>query len=435
MVRLGASWCLDWQVMHRFFEKLGATQGPSQMFENLQLLPQYLKGVCWLCDAGRTNGPPYEDVNVLTAEWVRTCGPRNPLPWDTPSKLLEHLFVNDDDLAGFLLTGHFSHLLSGVWKRVCCFIIDLHYEDRVQKAKARVQPWATQWLLAALQTAAQKRESQFWKENIFGALGVQIWPRLPSQVIGARVADTAFVTKFIDWLMVEIFRGDHGDEWGSDAILHGIQAYGKAVGAFFRILYASGYFLESNDAKEAIFNGLACSRQFVALATLCVGKKLCLFKVTPKLHMFCHVLLAMLQQYRIDPTAVINPLAQATFQCEDFVGRVARLSRRVSPKIHGTKVILRYLAAIEKSLKDEEAWDEGPEGCKKKNARKNGEIGQIKVTSKNDMFQTTAFSKTFFETAAFEMELRVDQNFLDVRLHRMVYLCLYWFLYWIIHHQ
>ena len=44
MVRLGASRCLDWQVMHRFFEKLGATQGPSQMFENLQLLPQYWKG-------------------------------------------------------------------------------------------------------------------------------------------------------------------------------------------------------------------------------------------------------------------------------------------------------------------------------------------------------------------------------------------------------
>lgn len=313
-----------------------------------------LKGVCWLCDAGRTNGPPYEDVNVLTAEWVRTCGPRNPLPWDTPSKLLEHLLVNDDDLAGFYLpdTFHIYYLGFGKEFAASSLIYIMKTVFKKRKLESSLEPLND--CLQRYRQLHKKERANFGRKISLELLGYKSGRVYPSGH-WSKGADTAFVTKFIDWLMVEIFRGDHGDEWGSDAILHGIQAYGKAVGAFLRILYASGYFLESNDAREAIFNGLACSRQFVALATLCVGQKLCLFKVTPKLHMFCHVLLAMLQQYRIDPTAVINPLAQATFQCEDFVGRVARLSRRVSPKIHGTKVILRYLAAIEKSLKDEEA--------------------------------------------------------------------------------
>ena len=307
-----------------------------------------------MCDAGRTHGPPYEDVNILTADWVQTCGIRNPLPWDTPSKLLEHLLVNEDDLAGFYLpdTFHIYYLGFGKEFAASSLIYIMKTVFKMRKLESSLEP--VNGCLQRYRQLHKKERANFGKKISLELLGYKSGRVYPSGH-WSKGADTAFVTKFIDWLMVEILMGHHGDEWGSDPILQAIQAYGIAVGAFFRILYASGYFLQSNDAREAILSGLACVRQFVLLATLCVSKKLCLFKVTPKLHMFCHVLLAMLQQYRIDPTAVINPLAQATFQCEDFVGRVARLSRRVSPKIYGTKVISRYLAAIEKSFKDEEA--------------------------------------------------------------------------------
>lgn len=313
-----------------------------------------LKGVCWLCDAGRTNGPSYEDVNVLTADWVRTCGPMNPLPWDTPSSLLEHLLVNQDDLASFYLPDLFHIYYLGFGKEFCAssLIYIMKTVFKMRKLESSLEPLNN--CLQRYKVLHKKERAHFGKKISLELLGYKSGRVYPSGH-WSKGADTAFVAKFIDWLMVDIFSGDRGDEWRSDLILGAIQAYCAAVGVFFRTLFASSYFLESADAREAILNGLDCARKFVLLAQLCVGKKLCLFKVTPKLHMFCHLILAMLNQYRIDQNAVINPLSSATFQCEDFVGKVARLSRRVSPKIHGTKVILRYLAAIEKCFKDEEA--------------------------------------------------------------------------------
>ena len=75
-----------------------------------------LKGVCWLCDAGRTNGPAYEDVNILTADWLGTVGPRNPLPWTSQSPLLEHLFMDQNDPARFYLPDTFHIYYFGVGK-------------------------------------------------------------------------------------------------------------------------------------------------------------------------------------------------------------------------------------------------------------------------------------------------------------------------------
>ena len=75
-----------------------------------------LKGCCWLCDAGRTGGPPFEDVRITMAGWVSTCGMNNPLPWSVPSPLLTHLPVNDMDLAAFYRPDIFHVYHAGVGK-------------------------------------------------------------------------------------------------------------------------------------------------------------------------------------------------------------------------------------------------------------------------------------------------------------------------------
>lgn len=66
--------------------------------------------------------------------------------------------------------------------------------------------------------------------------------------------------------------------------------------------------------------------------------------------MLCHLVLRMVQQYRQDTSAVVNCISESTFMAEDFIGKIARLSRRVSPRLQGTKLIYRYLIAIERAM-------------------------------------------------------------------------------------
>ena len=47
---------------------------------------------------------------------------------------------------------------------------------------------------------------------------------------------------------------------------------------------------------------------------------------------------------------VYNPVGNCTSQCEDFIGHIARLSRRVSPKVPHSRVLRRYMAAVAEKL-------------------------------------------------------------------------------------
>lgn len=69
-----------------------------------------------------------------------------------------------------------------------------------------------------------------------------------------------------------------------------------------------------------------------------------------------HIILESYQQFCKDSSCVINPIAEATFMSEDFVGVVARLSRRVSARQHGRNIFNRYLCAV-LAKRDVETFD------------------------------------------------------------------------------
>ena len=83
----------------------------------------------------------------------------------------------------------------------------------------------------------------------------------------------------------------------------------------------------------------------MTLAEASNRKKLCLWAMKPKLHTLAHIVCTAFQHFTVATDHVINPLAESTFMCEDFVGRVSRLSRRVSAKQHGKKILYRYMVA------------------------------------------------------------------------------------------
>ena len=82
---------------------------------------------------------------------------------------------------------------------------------------------------------------------------------------------------------------------------------------------------------------------------MCYDANLCLFKYRPKVHYLNHIFLRVFKEYEAAGVAV-NPVAEATFLSEDFVGYTARISRRVDPRAIALKLHQRYLFWIQTAL-------------------------------------------------------------------------------------
>lgn len=300
-----------------------------------------LPGVCHLCAAGKSNGPPYEDLDFLSAEWVATMGRRNILPWDEPSPLFSHLPAEQNDLANFFKGDLFHIYYAGVGKDFCASSL-VYMLQGVLKQRSKED--SMQFLNQELQ---RFQKSHTCERVHFGKLTWDLLgykgPRIYPFAKWSKGMDTGKVTKLIEWLTEEHVHGD-----AQDTMLTLIRDACVSMGVFLRTLFASGFFLEMDDAHRAISAGYTFLKIYGELAKQSYKLGKCLYKLKPKGHGLSHLVLAMFQQHKLG--AVCNPIAFSTFQCEDFVGRVARLSRRVSPRVQGLKTLYRYLTAVEHAL-------------------------------------------------------------------------------------
>eukprot|EP00435_Cladocopium_sp_Y103_P013820 s3258_g3.t1 len=163
--------------------------------------------------------------------------------------------------------------------------------------------------------------------------------------------DTGKVTKFIEFLLSEILAENEHSEHGPMLTL--IQDGCKSIGVFLRTLFKAGFFLTEQEAHQAISAGYTFLQTYQKLAKTAFSLNKALYKLKPKAHAFAHLVLEMLVQFKQDRSCVCNCVAFSTFMCEDFVGHIARLSRRVSAKVQGKKVIFRYLVALRRALLQE----------------------------------------------------------------------------------
>lgn len=69
------------------------------------------------------------------------------------------------------------------------------------------------------------------------------------------------------------------------------------------------------------------------------------FALIPKIHAMHEVQFEMVRQCEISRW-VWNPISETCSVDEDLIGRVAKLTRKVSPKLIGKRALARYLAQI-----------------------------------------------------------------------------------------
>ena len=115
---------------------------------------------------------------------------------------------------------------------------------------------------------------------------------------------------------------------------------------FMRGIYSQDVFMESDVGAELsnYLYSFVKSYLFQAAAAYNLGLKF--FGLYPKLH-WVHEVAYQLRRQSRKASACLNPAVHSCSLDEDFIGRVAALSREVSPRLVPQRLLERYLAHIQ----------------------------------------------------------------------------------------
>ena len=125
-----------------------------------------------------------------------------------------------------------------------------------------------------------------------------------------------------------------------------IAAAARAVNVFMKGLYSNDLWIPSTKAKEIARAGkyFVSAYMYSAFLSSKVGEPK--FPLRPKLHMV-HEASIWLEIQSQTSSHCLNCLAESCSIDEDFVGRVAYITRHVSPRLMSIRSVERYLSQIQ----------------------------------------------------------------------------------------
>ena len=298
---------------------------------------QEIKGAGWMLPLvfGRNARSGFEDLSAAEPEWLCTSGDNNPMPWTALPSLLRSI-PHAPDAASFLKIDLFHVLNLGVYKEFAasslCLMLPLLAGSSNEENM----------------NAMNRKLKAFVKENrlTFHAA------KLTLDLIGAgtpnsyacgswnKGQDSVVLMQFLPWLLDQLSAKDRPYKYISEGA--------KAIGKCLHTLYEEEAFMPLSAAREAAESGFRFLLCYAKLVEYSMQHARLLYNLTPKIHYFHHVVWCLRAAARDKQglQRVYNPVCNSTSQCEDFIGNIARLSRRVSPKLPHSRVLRRYQAAL-----------------------------------------------------------------------------------------
>ena len=150
----------------------------------------------------------------------------------------------------------------------------------------------------------------------------------------------ALTTTFALW--VEDLCGRNSLENGLDERLSLVASGTRALNSMMRSFYEQDLWLDTGSKNMILKAGHHFLQATSKLALLSYRVRKNFFPITPKHHMLFHILKTISWQGDICSFA-FNPLSEFCALDEDFIGRVALISRSVSPRKTCLRVLERYL--------------------------------------------------------------------------------------------
>ena len=137
----------------------------------------------------------------------------------------------------------------------------------------------------------------------------------------------------------------HEEKCNEDQRLRFIAAAAKAVNTFMKGLYSNDLWIPSSTASEIAKAGKYFVQAYMYSAYLSAKVGEPKFPLKPKLHMVHEAAIWLAVQSETS-THCLNCLAESCSIDEDFVGRVAFITRHVSPRLMSIRSVERYLTQI-----------------------------------------------------------------------------------------
>ncbi|CAE7257460.1 unnamed protein product, partial [Symbiodinium necroappetens] len=290
------------------------------------------KGVCHLCMAGTENYPA-EECGYTDPKWLETVPA--PPPWPRTPPLLRHLACSRTDPGTFFQPDLWHTVHLGIGKSFAASCITmliltlpayccLTMEKRWETVSADYVSWCK----------ANKRQAFITK------IGPSLVNYGDSSGAVGGWHKGVLTTNLLLWLDCVLSQNTC---LGEKKVIVAARA-AQCINSMFRFLYTAGAFLSMNEGAYVSKQGLLFLRSYCELAQIFYSEgKPGLYPLIPKLHSMDHLMLRVyFDSHRCGFSC--NPLATGCQQDEDVVGRVSRVSRRVSIRRVIRRTFERYLA-------------------------------------------------------------------------------------------
>ena len=116
-------------------------------------------------------------------------------------------------------------------------------------------------------------------------------------------------------------------------------------------MHGHDMWLPRSCAEFMMKQGLQALRAYSFCARECMGMNLRLFCMRPKFHSLAHSVFELRAAVRGNHQYVLNPCIFNCEQNEDFIGRIARTSRRVSTRLTIYRTLQRYGVSFQSRLR------------------------------------------------------------------------------------
>lgn len=324
----------DWPFLH----KCG---GFSRSFNNIQrraVVRSEPVGICHLCRAGQRN-VSFEQLETRRPVWLSTMFVQDPFVEISP--FAEKLLHEPGREAALWCFDWFHTMHLGVMKNFIGSVLALlSLEEPYGSIDDRFAALSESYKLWCHQNVRRCHVAKLTKEMI----GWETTSQYPTGTWHKGSLSTVLM-EYLEYRFSQRAFQDHELLGLAGEACFAIQRCSRA-------LYRSGVWIEPQEAYLISELGFKFLRRYCQMASLSkrLGKSYFIFQ--PKIHVLHHFLVDLhaASQRNI---ASVNPLAKSCQQSEDFIGRPARLSRRVTaqkPVLH--RIMDRYLqSAYHKFIK------------------------------------------------------------------------------------
>ena len=309
------------------------------------------KRCCWECSAGGP-GVSFTDMSDTPA-WVQTIGVEP--CWDVgvspPFHIIPFSHAGPDPL--MYRRDPFHMLKFGFGRDLAAGMIvhltEMGYFDSEDGGESLAIParldraWAVfrLWCIAEGKHPSLRR---FTKENLKYA------DRTKLPMLNAKGADTTLVLTWLVFYITLIYDSprQQADRGLLGAMLQTAQGFLDYVG----VMHGHGLFLRRSCANVMLRAGYRFLRGYVYLAEESYSQgRAGGFNFRPKVHFFHHSLRDLELQLRDSDREWF--MSHAVWNCEaneDFIGRLARISRRVSSRTCTLRTLQRYLVKVRRVM-------------------------------------------------------------------------------------